>query len=118
MHHAIRDADRQLDVARDAIARHPAWIGAEALTLLAESERIRIDLSHSLGSSAETIRVTDQDHREQMIAMARRIAYLASEALHLARRDIDACRSHGRGHLRLMTTRGFAPKAGGGAAAG
>jgi hypothetical protein len=32
-----------------------------------------------------------------MIAMARRIAYLAGEALHLARRDIDASRRHGLG---------------------
>ncbi len=101
VHHAIKDADRQLDVARDAIARHRAWIGGEALTLLAESERIRIDLSHSLGSSAETVRVTDQDHREQMIAMARSVASLAGEALHLARRDIDASRSQGRRRLRL-----------------
>ena len=101
VHHAIKDADRQLDVARDAIARHRSWIGAEALTLLAESERIRIDLSHSLGSSAETVRVTDQDDREQMIAMARSVATLAGEALHLARRDIDASRSQGRGHFRL-----------------
>ena len=41
VHHAIKDADRQLDVARDAIAGHPGWIGAEALTRLAESERIQ-----------------------------------------------------------------------------
>ena len=72
-------------------------ISAEALTLLAESERIRIDLSHSLGSSAATVTVTDQDHREQMIAMARRVASLAGEALQLARRDIDARRRHGLG---------------------
>ena len=64
---------------------------------LAESERIRIDLGHSLGSPAAIITMTDQDHREQMIAMARRVAFLAGEALHLARRDIDASRSRGRG---------------------
>ncbi|WP_235508411.1 hypothetical protein [Agromyces sp. Soil535] len=93
VHHAIKDADRQLDVARDAIAGHPGWIGAEALTRLAESERIRIDLGHSLGSSTATITVTDQDHRERVIAMARRAASLASESLYLARRDIDAFRS-------------------------
>ena len=111
VHHAIKDADRQLDVARDAIARHRSWIGAEALTLLAESERIRIDLSHSLGSSAETVRVTDQADREQMIAMARSVATLAGEALHVARRDIDASRSQGRGHLRLMTSQRFTTRA-------
>ena len=97
VHHAIKDADRQLHAARDAIAGHPGWIGPEALTRLAESERIRIDLGHSLGVSAATTTVMDRDHRDQMIAMARRIAYLAGEALHLARRDIDASRHHGRG---------------------
>jgi hypothetical protein len=97
VHHAIKDADRQLHAARDAIAGHPGWIGPEALTRLAESERIRIDLGHSLGVSAATTTVMDRDHRDQMIAMARRIAYLAGEALHLARRDIDASRHHGLG---------------------
>ena len=111
VHHAIKDADRQLDVARDAIAGHPGWIGAEALTRLAESERIRIDLGHSLGGSAATITVTDQDHREQMIAMARRVASLAGEALHLARRDIDASRSQGRGYLRHLATQRLTTRA-------
>ena len=71
---------------------------------LAESERIRIDLGHSLGGPAAIITMTDQDHREQMIAMARRVANLAGEALHLARRDIDAFRSQSRGNLRLLIT--------------
>ena len=78
---------------------------------LAESERIRIDLGHSLGGPAAIITMTDQDHREQMIAMARRVASLASEALHLARRDIDAFRSHGRGNLRLMATQRLTTRA-------
>ena len=111
VHHAIKDADRQLDVARDAIAGHPGWIGVEARTRLAESERIRINLSHSLGSSAATTTVTDQDHREQVIAMARRVASLAGEALHLARRDIDAFQSQGRGNLRLMFTQRLTTRA-------
>lgn len=92
--HAIEDADRLLDVARDAIAGHPGWIGAEALTRLAESERIRVDLGHALGGPTATITVTVDAHREQVIAMARRVAHLASESLQLARRDIEATRPH------------------------
>ncbi|GAA1758712.1 hypothetical protein [Agromyces humatus] len=93
VYQVIRHADRQLDAARDAIADHPGWIGAEALMRLAESERIRIDLGHSLGGSAATIPLTDQNHRDRVIAMARRVADLAGEALYLARRDVDAFRS-------------------------
>ena len=111
VHHAIKDADRQLDVARDAITGHPGWISPEALMRLAESERIRIDLGHSLGSPAAIITMTDQDHREQMIAMARRVASLAGEALHLARRDIDASRSQGRGNLRRLATQRLTARA-------
>ncbi|MBT2517681.1 hypothetical protein J7E29_09575 [Streptomyces sp. ISL-90] len=92
VHHAIDDADRQLAVARDVIAGHRGWIGADARTRLAESERIRIDLDRYLGRSAATVSVIDEDHREQAMAMARRVAYLAGEALQLARRDIDASR--------------------------
>lgn len=90
--HAIDAADRLLDVARDAIAGHPGWIGAEALTRLAECERIRVDLGHALGGPAATITVTVEGHREQVISMAQRVAVLAREALQLARRDIDASR--------------------------
>ncbi|WP_159600129.1 hypothetical protein [Agromyces humi] len=97
VHHAIRDADRQFDVARDAIAAHPGHIGVEALTRLAESERARVDLAHSLGSPAAMTGVIAQDCREQPIAMARRVASLASESLDLARRDVDARRRNGLG---------------------
>jgi hypothetical protein len=90
--HAIDDADRQLAVARDVIAGHRGWIGADARTRLAESERIRIDLDRYLGTSAAAATVIDEDHREQAMAMARRVAYLAGEALQLAQRDIDASR--------------------------
>lgn len=90
--HAIDDADRQLAVARDVIAGHRGWIGADARTRLAESERIRIDLDHFLDRSAATVTAIDEDQREQAMAMARRVAYLAAEALHLARRDIDSSR--------------------------
>ncbi len=90
--HAIDDADRQLAVARDIIAGHRGWIGADARTRLAESERIRVDLDHYLGTSAAAATVIDEDHREQAMAMARRVAYLAGEALRLAQRDIDASR--------------------------
>ncbi|MCD2441433.1 hypothetical protein LQ757_03980 [Agromyces sp. SYSU K20354] len=92
VHHAIDDADRQLAVARDVIAGHRGWIGADARTRLAESERIRIDLDHFLGGSAASVTAIDEDHREQAMAMARRVAYLAAEALNLARRDIDSSR--------------------------
>ncbi|WP_159605713.1 hypothetical protein [Agromyces humi] len=99
---AIEAADRQLDVARDVAAGHPGWIGAAALMRLAESERIRIDLNHALGTFAPTVTVTDRDDREQMIAMAARVTSLAGEALQLARRDIDASRSQGRSRPRLL----------------
>lgn len=90
--HAIDDADRQLAVARDVIAGHRGWIGADARTRFAEAERIRVDLDRYLGSSAAAVTAIDEDHREQAFAMARRAAFLASEALQLAQRDIDAAR--------------------------
>ncbi|MRG59968.1 hypothetical protein GE115_08815 [Agromyces sp. CFH 90414] len=90
--HAIDDADRQLAVASNVIAGHRGWIGADARTRLAESERIRLDLDRFLGAPAATITVIDEDHREQAMAMARRVAYLAGEALQLAQRDIDSSR--------------------------
>lgn len=95
VHHAIDDADRQLAVARDVIAGHRGWIGADARTRLAEAERIRADLDHFLGGPAAAIAVIDEDHREQAMGMARRVAYLAGEALQLARRDIDSSRPQG-----------------------
>jgi hypothetical protein len=90
--HAIDDADRQLAVARDIIAGHRGWIGADARTRLAEAERVRADLDRYLGTSAAAATVIDEDHREQAFAMARRSAYLAAEGLQLAQRDIDAAR--------------------------
>ncbi|MFE7846028.1 hypothetical protein ACFUTX_12655 [Microbacterium sp. NPDC057407] len=90
--HAIDDGDRQLAVARDVIAGHRGWIGADARTRLAEAERIRIDLDRYLGTSASAATVIDEDHREQAMAMARRVAFLAGEALQLAQRDIDSSR--------------------------
>lgn len=90
--HAIDDADRQLAVSRDVIAGHRGWIGADARTRFAEAERIRVDLDRYLGASASAVTDIDEDHREQAFAMARRSAFLASEALQLAQRDIDAAR--------------------------
>jgi hypothetical protein len=90
--HAIDDADRQLAVSRDVIAGHRGWIGADARTRFAEAERVRLDLDRYLGASAAAVTVIDEDHREQAFAMARRAAFLASEALQLAQRDIDAAR--------------------------
>lgn len=95
VHHAIDDADRQLAVARHVIAGHRGWIGADARTRLAESERIRIELDHFLGTPAATVTVIGEEHREQAMAMARRIAHLAAEALQLAQRDIDSSRPQG-----------------------
>lgn len=113
--HAIDDADRQLAVARDVIAGHRGWIGADARTRLAEAERVRIDLDRYLGASAAAVTTIDEDHREQAMAMARRAAFLAGEALQLAQRDIDSSRPssgppqaghgggrHGRGGSDLM----------------
>ncbi|BDZ55315.1 hypothetical protein GCM10025870_23880 [Agromyces marinus] len=92
VHHAIDDADRQLAVAGDVIAGHRGWIGADARTRLAEAERTRRELDHFLGLPASTVTVIAEDHREQAMAIARRAASLAGDALHLARRDIDASR--------------------------
>jgi hypothetical protein len=92
LHHAIESADRKLDVARDTFEGHPGSIGAEALKLLAEAERIRMDLGQSLGRSADAVPVIQEHHREQARAMAERVALLASEALSVARRDIGASR--------------------------
>lgn len=90
--HAIDDADRQLAVARDVIAGHRGWIGADARTRLAEGERVRVDLDRHLGTSAAAATAIDEDLREQAFEMARRAAFLASEALQLAQRDIDRSR--------------------------
>lgn len=81
--HALDDADRQIAVARNVIAGHRGWIGADARTRLAEAERSRID--------AEPL-VADEDTREDAMALARRAGALASEALQLAQRDIDSSR--------------------------
>ncbi len=93
--HSIDDADRQLAVARDVIAGHRGWIGADARTRLAEAERIRLDLDRYLGTSASVATTIDEDHREQAMAMSRRVAFLAGEALQLAQRDIDSSRPQG-----------------------
>ncbi|MBU4466326.1 MAG: hypothetical protein KKH75_10835 [Actinobacteria bacterium] len=90
---AIDDADRQLSVARNVIAGHRGWIGADARTRLAEAERIRADLEQFLGGAASIgAAPVPEDDRDQAVALARRVAYLASEALQLAQRDIDSSR--------------------------
>jgi len=94
---AIDDADRQLAVARDVIAGHRGWIGADARTRLAEAERLRLDLDRYLGASAATLTTIPEEHREQALAVARRAAFLASEGLQLAQRDIEAYRPQGWG---------------------
>ncbi|TQJ32692.1 hypothetical protein [Microbacterium sp. SLBN-146] len=90
--HSIDDADRQLAVTRDVISGHRGWIGADARTRIAEAERVRIDLDRYLGTSASAATNIDEDHREQAMAMARRVAFLSAEALQLAQRDIDSSR--------------------------
>ncbi|QIG38279.1 hypothetical protein G5T42_01295 [Microbacterium sp. 4R-513] len=94
---AIDDADRQLAVARDVIAGHRGWIGADARTRLAEAERLRLDLDRYLGASAATVTSIPEEQREQALAVARRSAFLASEGLQLAQRDIEAYRPQGWG---------------------
>ncbi|UWF78215.1 MULTISPECIES: hypothetical protein [Microbacterium] len=86
--HALDDADGQLGVARGLIAGHRGWIGADARTRLAEAERLRVDVPALLPA---------EDTREQALAAARRVAQLASEALQLAQRDIDASRPRNDG---------------------
>jgi hypothetical protein len=84
---AVDDADRQLSVARDVIAGQRGWIGADARTRLAEAERLRAELPGT-ASVAE-------DDRPAAIDAARRVAFLASEALQYAQRDIDGARPYG-----------------------
>ena len=86
--HALDDADRQIAVARNVIAGHRGWIGADARTRLAEAERTRTD--------AEPM-VADEDTREEAMSLARRSGALASEALQLAQRDIDSSRPQDSG---------------------
>lgn len=81
--HAVDDADRQISVARNVISGHRGWIGADARTRLAEAERLRVDIDPL---------IADEDTREEALALARRTALLASEALQLAQRDIDSSR--------------------------
>lgn len=102
VHHAVADADRQLDLARDAMAAHPGRIGAAAFARLAESEHLRIDLGHYLGSSASEVSVVDLDHRERVIEVARRAAALAAEALQLARHDLEGDRRRGRSYVEAV----------------
>lgn len=93
---AIDDADRQLAVARDVIAGHRGWIGADARTRLAEAERIRHDLDRLVGTAAATgAAAVAEEQREEGLGLARRVAFLANEALQLAQRDIDASRPQG-----------------------
>ncbi len=81
--HATDDADRQIAVARNVIAGHRGWIGADARTRLAEAERTRADMAGL---------PDDEDSREDAFQLARRSAQLASEALQLAQHDIDSSR--------------------------
>jgi hypothetical protein len=91
--HAIDDADRNLAVTRDVIAGHRGWIGADARTRIAEAERIRVDIDRLIGSAAATgAAPVAEDQREEALRLARRVAFLASEGLQLAQRDIDASR--------------------------
>ncbi|MAY49078.1 MAG: hypothetical protein CMH38_03980 [Microbacterium sp.] len=93
--HAIDDADRQLHVARDVIAGHRGWIGADARPRLAEADRVRQDLDRLVGGSAATASDIAEDDREQAMVLSRRAATLAGESLQLAQRDIDSSRPPG-----------------------
>ncbi|HCX83577.1 MAG TPA: hypothetical protein DHV14_00225 [Micrococcales bacterium] len=99
--HAEDDAERQLAVARDVIAGHRGYIGADARTRLAEAERALTELRRS---------PSDEESREQDLALARRAADLAGQALALAQRDIDA----GRDSLPGGAGRWDSPRRGGG----
>jgi len=93
---AIDDGDRQLAVARDVIAGHRGWIGADARTRLAEAERIRADLDRLVGAAAATgAAAVPEEQREEALGLGRRVAFLANEALQLAQRDIDSSRPQG-----------------------
>jgi hypothetical protein len=93
---AIDVADRQLAIVRDVIGGHRGWIGADARTRQAEAERIRADLDSLIGHDAALgRRAVEEDQREEAVALARRVGYLANEALQLAQRDIDSSRPQG-----------------------
>ena len=91
----IDDADRQLAVARNVIAGHRGWIGADARTRLAEAERIRIDLDRYLGTSARPRSRSTKTSASRRWRWPAASAFLASEALQLAQRDIDSSRPQG-----------------------
>lgn len=91
VNNAIDDADRQLAVARSVITGHRGFIGADARTRLAESERLRLELPSAAAASIP------EDDREAALATARRCGMLAAEALQLAQRDIDSSRPGGGG---------------------
>ncbi|MGR2752812.1 hypothetical protein [Agromyces arachidis] len=96
---AIREADRRLEAARDEVATHPGWVGSEALARLAEAERVRLDLTRSLGGAAtdaDAVAAADHEQRERAIALAARASELAAEAVRLARRDVGAVRASQR----------------------
>ncbi len=90
--HAIDDADRQLAIARDVLAGHRGWIGADARTRLAEAERVRTDLDDFLGQRASLGTNVPEEKRAEAQDRARRVAFLANECLQLAQRDIDSSR--------------------------
>lgn len=103
--HAIDDADRQLAIARNVIAGHRGWIGADARTRMAEAERTRADLDAYLGQRASVGAVAiAEEQREHALAYARRAAYLANQGLMLAQRDIDAARPQAVGNVGANAT--------------
>lgn len=81
--HAIDDAEQQLVLARDVISGHRGYIGADARTRLAESERA-LRQAHRFAEESGS--------GGAAITAARSSAELATAALGLAQRDIDAGR--------------------------
>ncbi|BDZ55314.1 hypothetical protein [Agromyces marinus] len=83
--HAVEAADRRIVVAREVYDGSPGRFGAEARVRLAESEHIRSDLGHYLGSASAETAVSDEGYRARAIELAERAAGLAAESVRLAR---------------------------------
>ncbi|WP_127794491.1 hypothetical protein [Agromyces sp. LHK192] len=85
----IAVADRRLDAARDAVGAGGWRGGAEAVVRLAESEHLRMRLTHSVSGDGERsallVSTDGADHRARILALAQRVADLANEARQLAR---------------------------------
>jgi hypothetical protein len=106
LHHAIEEADRCLEAARDLITGHRGRIGDTALTRLAEAEHLRLALAQCLGgpespasgpasgmaNAMAPAPAVNRLQADRVLVLARRVASLATDSVQLARRDLSPSR--------------------------